>query len=100
MSNRFTHKNGRIYDNGSMGDVNISYNLNADNGRLEILDFLNAREDVINDCNEEIKRLQEVIDDLHIETRNLHNTLRKQERISNNYKEIVQVLMETIGEIE
>ena len=97
---RFTHKNGRITDNESKGDTPTSYNLNTDDGRLELLQFLNDREDVITDCNAEINRLIEVIEETHTDLRNLNNRLRKQERIANSYKEMTQLLMELIGEIE
>ena len=100
MSERFTHKNGRITDNESKGDTPISYNLNTDDGRLQLLQFLNDREDIITDCNAEINRLIEVLGERHTDLRNLNNRLRKQMRITNSYKEMTQILMELIGEIE
>lgn len=100
MSKRFTYANGRITDNESKGDINLSYNLNTDDGRKELCVFLNDREEMIKSLNDDIERLHTAIDEYGIDLRNLHNQLRKQVRISNSYKEISQILMELIGEIE
>ena len=100
MSERFTYKNGRITDEESKGDINISYNLNTDDGRKELCVFLNDREEMIKSLNDDITRLHNAIDEYANDLRNLHNQLRKQERISNSYKEMTQLLMELIGEIE
>lgn len=97
---RFTYKNGRITDEESKGDINISYNLNTDDGRKELCVFLNDREKMIESLNDDIARLHTAIDEYGIDLRNLHNQLRKQMRISNSYKEMTQLLMELIGEIE
>ena len=100
MSERFTYKNGRVTDEESKGDINISYNLNTDDGRKELCVFLNDREKMIESLNDDITRLHTAIDEYAVDIRNLHNQLRKQERISNSYKEMTQLLMELIGEIE
>ena len=100
MTERFSYKNGDIKDNQCKGDTNLLYRLNSDEGRIELVKFMNAREDVITDCNAEINRLIEVLGERHTDLRNLNNRLRKQERISNSYKEMTQLLMELIGEIE
>ena len=100
MSERFTHKNGRITDEESKGDTPISYNLNTDDGRLELLQFLNDRETMINDLNNEIDRQYETIDEYSNDILKMHQRLRKQTRITNSYKEMTQLLMELIGEIE
>lgn len=100
MSERFTYKNGRITDEESKGDINLSYNLNTDDGRKELCVFLNDREEMIKSLNDDITRLHNAIDEYANDLRNLHNQLRKQVRISNSYKEMTQLLMELIGEIE
>ena len=100
MTERFTYKNGRITDNESKGDVNLSYNLNTDDGRKELCVFLNDRESMIESLNDDIERLHTAIDEYATDVRNLHNRLRKQARITNSYKEMTQILMELIGEIE
>ena len=97
---RFTMSNGRVQDHESNGDVALSYNLNNDDGRLELVEFLNDREKMIESLNDDIARLHNAIDEYAVDIRNLHNRLRKQERISNSYKEMTQLLMELIGEIE
>ena len=100
MSERFTYKNGRITDNESKGDVNLSYNLNTDDGRKELCVFLNDREEMIRSLNDDIERLHTAIDEYGTDSRNLHNRLRKQVRITNSYKEMTQILMELVGVIE
>lgn len=97
---RFTYKNGRITDNEGEGDINTSYNLNTDDGRKELCVFLNDREKMIESLNDDIERLHTAIDEYANDIRNLHNRLRKQQRITNSYKEMTQLLMELIGEIE
>ena len=100
MTERFTYKNGRITDNENKGDVNLSYNLNTDDGRKELCVFLNDREKMIESLNDDIERLHTAIDEYGTDVRNLHKRLRKQMRITNSYKEMTQLLMELIGEIE
>lgn len=100
MSERFTYSNGNIKDNQSKGDTNLSYQLNSDEGRIELVEFMNDREKMIESLNDDIARLHNAIDEYAVDIRNLHNRLRKQERISNSYKEMTQLLMELIGEIE
>ena len=82
-----------------------------DNGKImtvdEVINMLNEQQATINDkekmvksLNDDIKRLHTAIDEYGIDIKNLHNRLRKQERISNTYNEITQLLIELIGEIE
>ena len=100
MSERFTYTNGDIKDNKSKGDTNLLYKLNSDEGRLELVEFMNDREKMIVALNDDIARLHTAIDEYANDIRNLHNRLRKQQRITNSYKEMTQLLMELIGEIE
>ena len=100
MSERFTYSNGRVNDTRAQDDLPNEYNLNNDEGRKQFIQFCNDREKMIDDLNNEITRLHKVIDDYGVDIKNLHGKLRKQNRITNNYKEISQILMETIGEIE
>ena len=100
MSERFTYSNGRVKDTIAQDDLPNEYNLNNDEGRLNFIEFMNERETTIQELNQEITRLHNVIDDYGADLKNLHGKLRKQNRITNNYKEISQILMETIGEIE
>lgn len=100
MTERFTYANGRVTDTKSKGDINLSYNLNTDDGRKELCIFLNDREKMIESLNDDITRLHTAIDEYGTDVRNLHNRLRKQMRITNSYKEMTQILMELIGEIE
>ena len=93
--NRFTYKNGTIYDNESKGDIESSYDLNSDEGRSELLDFLNDREMMIDDLNDEIDRLQEVIDGHSVEFRNFAHNKRKSDRIIFLQKELI----DTYGEL-
>ena len=65
-----------------------------------IKDELRDKDKQINELNNEIKRLQEDLDESHIEYKNISNKLRKQERVTLLYKEMVQLMMELIGEIE
>ena len=97
---RFTHKNGKIIDNKSKGDTNHFYNLNIDEGRLDLMDFMNAREDMIDDLNDDISRLSKLIDEQDKVSRKLRERLRKRERICDRYKEITHIFMEMIDEIE
>ena len=97
---RFTYTNGDIKDNESKGDTNLLYKLNSDEGRLELVEFMNAREQMITSLNDEIKRLWDLIEEHATDSSNLKRELRKQTRISNSYKEMTQLLMELIGEIE
>jgi peptidoglycan hydrolase CwlO-like protein len=55
---------------------------------------------MIESLNDDIERLHTAIDEYANDIRNLHNRLRKQARITNSYKEMTQILMELIGEIE
>ena len=92
---RFSYKNGIIYDNKRKEDIKPSYNLNNDEGRLELLDFLNDREMMIDDLNNEIDRLQEVLDEYSVEFRNFANNKRKNDRIILLQKELI----DTYGEL-
>ena len=89
--NRFTYKNGTIYDNESKGDVPSSYNLNADEGRSDILYFMNDRECMINELNGEIERLHDVIDRNGEEFRNNTHKIRKMDRIILLQKELIEI---------
>ena len=89
--NRFTYKNGTIYDNESKGDIPSSYNLNADEGRSDILDFMNDRECMINELNDEIERLHDVIDRNSEESRNKNHKIRKMDRIILLQKELIEI---------
>jgi hypothetical protein len=89
--NRFTYKNGTIYDNESKGDVHLSYDLNADEGRSDILDFMNDREYMINELNDEIERLHDVIDRNNEEFRNKTHKIRKMDRIIILQKELIEI---------
>lgn len=88
---RFTYKNGTIYDNESKGDIPSSYNLNADEGRSDILDFMNDRECMINELNDEIERLHDVIDRNSEEFRNKTHKIRKMDRIILLQKELIEI---------
>lgn len=88
--NRFTYKNGTIYDNESKGDIPLSYNLNADEGRSDILDFMNDRECMIDELNDEIERLHDVIDEHDEEFRNYAHRIRKLDRIILLQKELIE----------
>ena len=100
MSERFTYTNGDIKDNQCKGDTNLLYKLNSDEGRLELVEFMNDREQMITALNDDIAKLQDALEDWATRYRNTQKQLRKQERISNSYKEMTQLLMELIGEIE
>ena len=100
MSERFTYTNGNIKDNQCKGDTNLLYKLNSDEGRLELVEFMNDREKMIVALNDDIAKLQEELEDGITRYRNSQKQLRKQERLTLLYKEMVQLMMELIGEIE
>ena len=100
MGERFTYTNGNIKDNQCKGDTNLLYKLNSDEGRLELVEFMNDREKMIVELNDDIAKLQDDLEEWTTGYRNSQKQLRKQERISNSYKEMVHLLMELIGEIE
>lgn len=92
--NRFNYKNGIIYDNKSKGDVPLSYNLNSDDGRSDLLDFMNDRESMIKQLNEEIERLQDTIDGYDEEFRNYAHKKRKLDRVVMLQKELIETYSE------
>ena len=96
---RFELDGKRLKDNEARDTLKL-YELDRDIDREHLVDFMNARENMITDLNNEIGRLQEVLEESHIEYKNISNKLRKQERVTSLYKEMVQLMMELIGEIE
>lgn len=85
---RFEYKNGNIKDTDSR-DNPSEYALNSDEGRKELVEFMNAREDMIVGLNLEIDRLQDVIENLHTDLRNLGLNKRKQAEIIRIQSEII-----------
>lgn len=96
---RFELDGKQLKDNEAKDTLKL-YELNREIDREHLVDFINSREDMIINLNNEITRLHEVLDESHIEYRNISNKLRKQERVTLLYKEMVQLMMELIGEIE
>lgn len=88
MSERFEYKNGVIQDRNPM-DNPSKYALNSDEERLKLVEFMNAREGMIGDLNQEIDRLQDVIDNLHTDLRNLGLNKRRSEQIIRIQSEII-----------
>ena len=85
---RFEYKKGNIKDTDSR-DNPSEYALNSDESRIELVEFMNAREDMIVSLNLEIDRLQGVIDDLHTDLRNLGLNKRRLEQIIRIQSEII-----------
>lgn len=100
MSERFIYVNGIIKDTKEVqNDCGNEWNLNTDDGRIKLCKFLNWREDLINDLNNEESRLLNVINDCHKDISNYHNHIHKQDKIIMYLREICELYQELTDEV-
>ena len=92
MSDRFEYMNGVIFDNNSKKDSYSEYNLNNDNDRKALCDFLNKREDNIREL--EIEKLK-IGTDLDFK----EEVIRQLQRKINSCHEVMVKFNELVAEL-